>query len=560
MGFIGTPDQAPCRYGVIRHGLSLENGLDHVHIVVDLVREDGTKARTAGLPIELANGKIGHVGDYPFAQATCRVMEHQYGLYELEGAKMGRAQQGYSQADAERTRIEFALEGKPVDPLLLEQSRLRAAVMAAATAAKDEGEFVRMLRASGVVVRPWFAKGGRDEVTGYSVALRTPDGDLHFHRGSYLGKDMSLPRLRLLWTGVEGSTERGLTAWLGARREATSPGAVSPADVRAENRRLEALIVKLRDLDTSDVNAWVPIARRLGGAFAQLSQMMETTPGPYAQAAAQLAAATSTKIPEIAPPNIDLQIIANAALMTRLAIAGDDTRRQTLITARNLAHLFIAVRAFLVAHQQYRLAEAALTTAERNLFMANRRLEAATTPAGGAGEWERRAIDEPDVWDAQAQVPGAATSRGRVRQMEQETPEAAPQSTNEYAAQTAQYELAELQADPQPDDPAWVAQVAATTTRLAVTKLTPAQQDAYWVWARDLVINGYRRSDVSTTDLVAETFLQRAMDLYAVPQPGSGTTHTAPGVAQQTPGQTPAQVSMPAVVTPQPGRGQGVGR
>src|SRR5512144_2841209 len=40
LGFAG---EQPCRWAAVRHGLSTK-GNDHVHLVVSLVREDGTKA------------------------------------------------------------------------------------------------------------------------------------------------------------------------------------------------------------------------------------------------------------------------------------------------------------------------------------------------------------------------------------------------------------------------------------------------------------------------------------------------------------------------------------
>lgn len=44
MGFAGDDiGKANCRWVAVRHGLS-KNGNDHVHVVVSLVREDGTKA------------------------------------------------------------------------------------------------------------------------------------------------------------------------------------------------------------------------------------------------------------------------------------------------------------------------------------------------------------------------------------------------------------------------------------------------------------------------------------------------------------------------------------
>ena len=41
MGFTETSGKAPCRWVAVRHGLSAA-GNDHVHLVVSLVREDGT--------------------------------------------------------------------------------------------------------------------------------------------------------------------------------------------------------------------------------------------------------------------------------------------------------------------------------------------------------------------------------------------------------------------------------------------------------------------------------------------------------------------------------------
>jgi hypothetical protein len=45
LGFSNAEGKAPCRWVAVRHGLSGE-GNDHIHIAVNLVREDGTKAAT----------------------------------------------------------------------------------------------------------------------------------------------------------------------------------------------------------------------------------------------------------------------------------------------------------------------------------------------------------------------------------------------------------------------------------------------------------------------------------------------------------------------------------
>lgn len=53
------------------------------------------------------------------------------------------------------------------------RERLRRGVRASATAARTESEFVGLLGAEGLVMRPRWGTGGRDTVVGYSVARAT---------------------------------------------------------------------------------------------------------------------------------------------------------------------------------------------------------------------------------------------------------------------------------------------------------------------------------------------------------------------------------------------------
>ena len=67
----------------------------------------------------------------------------------------------------------------------------------AGAGAGSEAEFVRMLRADGVLVRPRFAAGRDDQVVGYSVALAPAAGrEPVWHAGGKVAKDLTLPRLR----------------------------------------------------------------------------------------------------------------------------------------------------------------------------------------------------------------------------------------------------------------------------------------------------------------------------------------------------------------------------
>ena len=70
LGFDSGDGQAPCRWVAVRHGRS-EAGNDHVHLVVNLVHEDGKVASTRN--------------DFKRLSALCADMECRYGLSAVEG-------------------------------------------------------------------------------------------------------------------------------------------------------------------------------------------------------------------------------------------------------------------------------------------------------------------------------------------------------------------------------------------------------------------------------------------------------------------------------------------
>ncbi|MFF3038126.1 ATP-binding cassette domain-containing protein [Arthrobacter citreus] len=78
--------KAPCRWVAVRHGVS-KNGNDHIHLAVNLVREDGTKASIHN--------------DFRRSQSAARALEVKYGLEQLESVKAERATRGYDPAERE---------------------------------------------------------------------------------------------------------------------------------------------------------------------------------------------------------------------------------------------------------------------------------------------------------------------------------------------------------------------------------------------------------------------------------------------------------------------------
>ena len=92
--------KAPCRWAAIRHGLSGETGEgnDHIHIVVNLVRSDGTKAWV--------------YRDYRRAQDACRTLEREFDLELLGCDRTLAATRGWKPGEREaearrRTQARF---------------------------------------------------------------------------------------------------------------------------------------------------------------------------------------------------------------------------------------------------------------------------------------------------------------------------------------------------------------------------------------------------------------------------------------------------------------------
>ena len=193
MGFTGSDGKAPCRWVAIHHG-SAKNGGDHIHIAATIVREDGTKWSPWY--------------DQRRAQKACNVLEHRYGLLVVESREHARgsrcdsaaAQNAAKRAGASRT-----------DRAVLEE-RLRAA----ATAATNEADFVRLARRLGVRLHPRFASGRTDIVVGYSAALRTENGQqTRWWGGGRIARDLTLTQLRTRWQDTPTSALEAVEAWKG---------------------------------------------------------------------------------------------------------------------------------------------------------------------------------------------------------------------------------------------------------------------------------------------------------------------------------------------------------
>lgn len=148
MGFTDREGEQSSRWVAIRHGLS-KAGNDHVHIAVQMVREDGTKANVHN--------------DFSRAQKACHELEKKYGLTVLESREQGRSPA--ADKPAERHRAER--QGRPQADRLELRRRLRSALATAST----ESEYVQHVLDAGVRVQPYYRKGSNRQIAGYRVAL-----------------------------------------------------------------------------------------------------------------------------------------------------------------------------------------------------------------------------------------------------------------------------------------------------------------------------------------------------------------------------------------------------
>ena len=351
--------KAPVRWAAVRHGVSA-NGNDHIHLAVNLVREDGTKAST-------------HL-DYARAQRTARELEAEFGLERLDPDRAGKA--AYTRAEveiaarhaaknlfaeqvaagtatgrwedlpaAQRQALAKAQLGT-VEPARV---RLRRVVRASSTAAQDEAEFVRRLRRAGLLVRPRFASGRQDVVAGYSVADRPPAGEKPVFVGGWLlGKDLTLPRLRQDWPDTPQHAQAAVAEWVAGRRNArpVAPGRETlepdPQLWAAAATDLAQLREQLRAVPVDDVHTWARVARETSGALAAWSVRAEPTPGPLAAAAAQLAQSAQTRTKKPAPAGGGVSLAGTAMLLAAAAQTKDPGMAQALIL-RQMLNLMKAI-------------------------------------------------------------------------------------------------------------------------------------------------------------------------------------------------------------------------
>lgn len=400
--------KAPCRWVAVRHGVS-KNGNDHIHIAVNLVREDGTKA-----PIH---------NDYYRAQQITRALETKHGLEELESVRQERATRGYDPAEREaqarsraRARHERerttgdmkspaweALSGddrrtKIAAELHTDQPRylLSLRVRGAAAASQDEGEFVRRMRRVGLLVRPRFADGRTDVVTGYSVAARPTYGERPiWYGGGQMGRDLTLPRLRAEWpdtpTGASDAAKEWEAAYRG--RRAVAPGRetqeIDPEMWERQGKELQETVARLEQIPVEDRETWARVSRHSAGILAAWSNATEKTPGHLAVAAEALSRSAQTYRQPEREPKVNMQALAGTAMIVAAATRGGQGVVAQRAMIRQMLRLMGAIHDYAEAHRQKAITDRIMTDTGYRLAAVRDRLDARPIPGVAVKQPER---------------------------------------------------------------------------------------------------------------------------------------------------------------------------
>jgi hypothetical protein len=277
----------PAAWVAIGHGTSAA-GNQHIHLAASLVRVDGSR-------VDIWQSKR-------TLSRVCAELERTYGLSVVEGREDG-GMPGLSRAELERTAREHLAE-----PPRITLARI---VREASVASKDEAEFVRRLRGSGALVRPRFESGGEEAVVGYSVAIRSADGEKPiWFGGGKLAKDLTLPSLRQYWEASAVDRKAAVAEWRAARSTFRGREAVrgDPADWQRAVASMERTLEKLKATPVSDLAAWRGAAREAAGVFAAWSSRFEgDRPGAMATAADALARSAQYRRGEPVPNRKSVQ-------------------------------------------------------------------------------------------------------------------------------------------------------------------------------------------------------------------------------------------------------------
>jgi hypothetical protein len=235
----------------VRHGLT-KNRLDGIHLVISCIDTAGKKSENRWVDDK---GKT--IFDQAKAQEIARELEIEFGLSELPSYKYNlETSIGYTKADlyqwtdekiiklwkykqmAEKTGLYWNNLSQEQQNKILESSRsqyiprfeVRHKLLQAKEVAKDEIQFIRLARETGLLLKPRFEKGSNINITGYSVAEKPEFGEkVIWYQARSLDKELALPILRSGWD--QGDKPNITKVWQEKKQYFTSFGETSTMKV-----------------------------------------------------------------------------------------------------------------------------------------------------------------------------------------------------------------------------------------------------------------------------------------------------------------------------------------
>lgn len=259
--------KAPCRWAAFHHGVS-KHGNDHVHIVVQMIREDGTWASNHRSKVR--------------SQEARKVLEKKFNLTPVELAARERGSIDYTQEEARRAGSESETE----------RETLRRRMIAALHQSRSEAEYVRNLWKAGVLTRPWFAQGTTDVVKGYRVALRPGEGEEpRFFGAGKVDKALTLPAVRAQFEDTPEAALEAAKMWRTLGGDVPGPKRVT-VDPEAPERAAHVLRRETQRWQRAHTPATVfpsQLSRGLSGLLAVTANQLEPRGrGPLSRAMGSL--------------------------------------------------------------------------------------------------------------------------------------------------------------------------------------------------------------------------------------------------------------------------------
>lgn len=347
MGFTEASGKAPASWVAVRHGHSTA-GNDHVHIAASMVREDGTKWSPRN--------------DFRNSQQACRTLEKKYGLEQIRGVHVSRGiKPGEREASQRRGFVEP------------ERTSLARKVRGCAVASTDEAEFVRRMRRTGALIRPRFAAGRDDVITGYRVAERPLKGQAPiWYSGTRLGSDLTLPKLRSSWEDSPQAAGEAVQEWSAAsrgRRVVNAGRELHEPDPQMWQRysdELSEMNKSLAAVPVDDHATWAQVARETSGAFSAWSNSVEAAPGALAATADRLSKTAQLREYPVRPQRTVGPSAKGAAKILLMATSGNQAVAQSLMLVQ-LANLAKSIHDMHKAAGDVRAAQQISTVVQERL-------------------------------------------------------------------------------------------------------------------------------------------------------------------------------------------------